>query len=502
MFSKTVGEAAWPLATALSALLAALVIFVVALRARRNLKSLRNEKTSALCHELIGGLMSRVIEYPDAFAQLSKRSAAEVRASLSTILTADKSLSPGRAGLLKALCEDFGLVAQWRRTLDHNRNAGRKAHSVVDCLRGRGPFSFVLRAEAAENLGLIHHQPSWRVLVEALDDPNGAVRFAAARSLARIREPESFTALADRLESAAQDATPKISVRSLKMALASFPVTQAWALRRLLEHVHPRVRFLASDVVALMVQRESSESQPRAFDSSHLAPEVSAIFLTRLVEDEDSDVRARAASVVARLEPAHAMPVLAALLGDSAWFVRLHAVRALRHQRFAPLSLVSQRLTDPNWRVREAAAQTLAARGRSGLEVLLEHFLATSDRYSQEQVAEQVERAGLLPSLLAAYGEPGRKLETCFLAEMVMRGFGDILLPALQKDVPLEGLGALAQELTRTPKAQIDLFPRQLAGFTSAEQDVREDWLANESEPVASGSESSIVEASSGYFDA
>ena len=478
-FESAVAEAAWPLVTTLCALLTALILFVLARRARGNLKSVRNEETRTLCHELIGGLITATTEYPDALAQLRKRPAAQVRAALGAILTADKNPSPGRAAPLKALCEDLGLVAQWRRTLADTRTSGRKVN----------PFSFVLRAEAAENLGLLHHQPSWRLLVEALDDPNAAVRFAAARSLARIQEPESFTALADRLEAAAQDPTPKISVRSLKMVLASFPIAQAPALRRLLEHSHPRVRFLASDVVALMVQRELSESHSRNFDSSRLPSEVADVFLARLAEDEDSDVRARAASVVSRLEPGRAMPALAALLDDRAWFVRLHAVRALRHQRFAPLSLASQRLTDPNWRVREAAAQTLVACGRSGLQKMLEHFLETGDRYSQEQVVEEVNRAGLLPSILEAYGEPGYKLETRFLAEMVVRGFGDILSPALQ-NVPPEKLRALAQELTHPPKAQIDLVLRRLAGFASTAQDVRDGWLANEPESVASGYES------------
>jgi HEAT repeat protein len=497
MFDKIVAEAAWPFVAALSALLAALMLFVLARRARGNLKSLRDEQTSTLCHELIGGLMTATIEYPNALARLRRRPAAQVRASLETILTTDKNLPSGRAALLRALCEDLGLIAQWRRTLADNRHAGRKANPFIRFLRCRRPFSFVLRAEAAENLGIIHHQPTWRLLVEALDDPNGAVRFAAARSLARIREPESFTALADRLEAAAQDPTPKISVRSLKMALASFPVTQAWALQRLLQHAHPRVRFLASDVVALIVQRESAESHPKGFDSNRLAPEVAEIFLTRLAEDENPDVRARAAGVVARLEPTHAMPVLATLLGDPAWFVRLHAVRELRHQRLAPLSLVSQRLTDPNWRVREAAAQTLATRGRSGLQKLLEHFLATGDRYSQEQVVEQVERAGLVPSILEAYGEPGRKVETHFVEEMVVRGFGNTLLPALQKDAPPEKLRALSQELAHTPNAHVDLFLRQWAGSALAGHALRRGWPASESEPVASGCESpAIVEVS------
>ena len=122
---------------------------------------------------------------------------------------------------------------------------------------------------------------------------------------------------------------------------------------------------------------------------------------------------------------------------------------------------------------------------------MIGHFLATSDRYSQEQVVEQINRGGLLLSILEAYGEPGRDLETRFAEEMVARGVGEVLLPASQ-NVPAERLGVLSQELPHTSK--IDLFLRQLTSFVSAEQSAREGWFANGSEPAAPVSESAATD--------
>ena len=175
--------------------------------------------------------------------------------------------------------------------------------------------------------------------------------------------------------------------------------------------------------------------------------------------DEDPDVRARAADVVAHLEPSRAATVLTPLLGDSTWFVRLHAVRALRHQEFTSLAL-SRRLTDPHWRVREAAVQTLLARVHSGIRRLLEHFLTTEDAYSREQVVEQIERAGLIPAIIEACGELGRELETQFALEMVRRGFGEVLLRASRNGGPHEKPRTLVRDLSRHSNANIDRYTR------------------------------------------
>jgi len=474
------------MAVALLALLGAVIGFVVIRRVKRDCESRLGNQTRRLCEEALHGLLTAEIQHLDALARLRRLPKAQVRASFESILREDKEPSPERAAALRKLCEDLGLVALWRRRLAARRST-RGASRLIDYLyvwRRRGPLNFVLRAEAAENLGIICDQSSWPLLVDALDDPNGAVRSAAVRNLARIREPRGFAALADRLELAARDSAPEISARCLKMALASFPLMQAARLRQPLEHPHPRVRLLASEVVFLMVQREAAEGGDPGFNCEHLPAEVAEIFLTRLARDHDPDVRARAADVVARLEPFCALPVLTPLLGDSAWFVRLHAVRALRHQRTAPLALLSQRLTDPHWRVREAAARTLFTRGRSGVRRLFEHFLTTDDRYSQEQVAEQIERGGLVAFALENYGESGRELETRVVEAMVLRGFGDILLPALRNGTPPEKSRALVQELSRSSNANADLFMRQWVGSASTEREIPERPLADKSRPA------------------
>jgi HEAT repeat protein len=469
---RVVAQVAWPMALTLFALLGAVLGFVVIRRIRREYKSRVFDQTQILCKAILEELAGGAIHYFDALDRLRTLPKVHIRTSFASILAEDRNPSPERAAALRRLCEDLGLVALWRRRLAFGR-ASRTAWEPVSYLsRRRGPLNFVLRAEAAEYLGIIGHQPSWPLLVDALDDPSGAVRSAAVRNLARIREPESFAALARRLESLSEDPSPNISVRSLEMALASFPATEAVRLLRSLEHARPRVRVLASEVVSLMVQHEAPEGGGHDASPHGLAPEVIELFLTRLATDEDPDVRARAADVVAHFDLFRALPVLTHLLGDPAWFVRMHAVRAFRRQRLAPLAAVTQRLTDPHWRVREAAARTLAARGRSGVRRLFEHFLSTEDRYSQDQVAEQIARAGVLPSVIERYGEFGHELETRFVEQLVLRGFDGLLLPALRNRMRPEQSQALIQELSRYSNGNAEMFLRQCAGSASAEQGI------------------------------
>jgi HEAT repeat protein len=476
---RVVAQVAWPMALTLFALLGGVVGFVVIRRIRRDYKSRLLDQTQILCKAILEELAGGAIHYSDALDRLRRLPKVHIRTSLASILAEDRNPSPERAETLRKLCEDLGLVALWRRRLAAGRlSTVSKLASYLS--RHRGPLNFVLRAEAAEYLGIICHRPSWPLLVGALDDPSATVRSAAVRNLARILEPDSFEALADRLESVAEDPAPSISVRSLKMALASFPATEAVRLRRLLEHCRPRVRVLAGEVVALMVQHEAAEGGNRDAGPHGLAPEVVEIFLTRLATDEDPDVRARAADVVAHFDLFRALPVLTHLLGDPVWFVRMHAVRAFRRQRLAPLAAVTQRLTDPHWRVREAAARTLAARGRSGVRRLFEHFLSTEDRYSQDQVAEQIARAGLLSSVIERYGEFGHELETRFVEELVMRGFGHILLTTLRNGVRPEKSQVLIQDLSRHSNGNVEMFLRQCAGSASVEQGIIESRSADQ----------------------
>jgi hypothetical protein len=76
------------------------------------------------------------------------------------------------------------------------------------------------------------------------------------------------------------------------------------------------------------------------------------------------------------------------------------------------------RLGDPHWRVREAAIQTLISFGPEGQRHLYVHFLTSPDRNTRDQIIEVIERAGLMASLVARYGE-GRKCVDTFMVEEI-----------------------------------------------------------------------------------
>jgi HEAT repeats len=419
-FDKFAAGVAWPVTLTLFLLLVALVAFVFMRRGYRYLYFRKLDEVRARCGPVLEGLLAGSIRYEDGFRHLSALAQGRARDCLETLLMADKNPPPERAAILARLCENLGLATEWRcrlaeQTSKHRAKPGRIPRCRRSFLRRVRPLSFVLRAEAAENLGTIRHQPSWLLLVEAIGDPHASVRSAAARALGRIQEPRSFPVLAERLKSAAVERVPKISLRSLKMALTSFPVALAAHLRPLLENPHRRVRFLAADVVSGLVQRGGVDSSGHRLERDRLPPEIAEIFLTRLWLDEHPDVRARAADVLGHLEDERTAQALLRLAEDPQWFVRLRAVRALAHYRFAPFAILTQRLTDAHWRVREAAAQALCAQGQPGVDRLVEHFLSTEDRYSQEQVAEQLERAGLISSnFLEVWGNLERDMAAEF----------------------------------------------------------------------------------------
>jgi len=99
-----------------------------------------------------------------------------------------------------------------------------------------------------------------------------------------------------------------------------------------------------------------------------------------------------------------ATAALLKLLGDAKWPVRLHAARAMAKPRYAAQAAeVARHLTDSHWRVREAVAHCLPAFGSDGLHLMFRQLLLGSDRYGAEQIAEEIEKAGLLPALLGEF---------------------------------------------------------------------------------------------------
>jgi HEAT repeat protein len=404
---------AWVLAIVFSALVFVLAGFPLAVRAVRFAVDRHAAPLRAALDQWIAGLLDDSVDYGTGLRRLREHPRSARRSLFERLTAASACPSPQSLPTLRRLATDLGLVDLWRRQL-----ARPSAQSRLNDL-GAGPWllertpglGFVARAEAAESLGLLQDAESWPELVKALGDSHRAVRSAAARALGRTRAPASFRFLAQKLEDAALGRGASMSRRTLKMALAGFDLAYSAGLAGMLQHPDQRVRFLAADVIAAALQSAADPARNELLTPASVPDVIAGIFLRNLCIDPNPDVRARAADVIPHLPDDRGLAVLLTLLDDSEWFVRLHATRALAECRGFPLEVLRRRLTDSNWRVREAAARAIGARGEEGAGFLLAHFHSTNDRYSREQVVEEIERAGLVPSLGAFFGEAGASEE-------------------------------------------------------------------------------------------
>ncbi|HEV2492741.1 MAG TPA: HEAT repeat domain-containing protein [Terriglobia bacterium] len=432
LVARNIVELALALSVALAAGLALMIVLAVGRRRRRDRHFKRLDALRENFGPLVSAIVAGDVEYLRGLSTLDQLQGYD-RTHMLEQLCLEQHPTPEQLPVLRRLCEDLGLVQVWQRNL-----MGQEQRELLrDSVRRPGglvahvsEFSFLLRAQSAENLRLIRHEASWPLLANALEDAHPDVRRVAARALGTLAVPESFPALVKRLHSLVLEPQVTISLRILKTALVGFPLERALDLAPSLNHAHPRIRFLATDTVREMVERRASLESDFVL-RSHLFPrKLAEIFLLRLPFDTSADVRARAAPVIAYLpeqkphglggsgldvEPAE---VLTRLLDDPQWFVRLHTVRALGKPRYAALTpRITRRLTDPNWRVREAAARALVAAGQPGIDGMIEHLVNTRDRYSQEQIIEELEQSNLIPSLLDRYvqgtgAREGRVLET------------------------------------------------------------------------------------------
>jgi len=216
------------------------------------------------------------------------------------------SSAPPLAAVLQELCLELGLIDVWERRIlgQFLPLSFRQALSNPDGLLHFFPrLRFLLRARSARNLSLLRHQASWPILAMALDDPHPDVQRVALRSLAALREPQSFPALLNRMDKAVRQNHPPLSLHSLKAAMARFPLSQALQLLPALRHPHPRVRSAAVEILREMVKHEPTGAQAllqykRAFDRE----------LAALARDADPEVRVVAAELIAHLRLAAASP--------------------------------------------------------------------------------------------------------------------------------------------------------------------------------------------------
>jgi hypothetical protein len=184
-----------------------------------------------------------------------------------------------------------------------------------------------------------------------------------------------------------------------------------------------------------MVERQAFGKKDFVLEEEGFPKTLREVFLAQLWRDTNPDVRARAATVIGSLEDPRAALALLNLIEDPQWFVRLHGVRALSKPRHTPLAAqIACRLTDSNWRVREAVAQTLVSLGQ--FHLLVEHLACGDDRYANEQIAEELERDGFMSKLLAHYALTAEARERKVVERLARMDKTSYIVAMLQNGAP------------------------------------------------------------------
>ena len=372
---------------------------------------------------------------PEGFAALRRLPLPDLERLLDPLLAALGDTDP-RLSFLLALCTELGMIKLWQSRVA----AGNNSMLRPSLLRGRfifpthiSPQGSLLRAKSIRNLGILQHHPSWPLLIKALDDPQPDIQSVALSALGAIRASASFPLLMERLQAVVlgQVATPPL--RTLQTTLARFDLSINSDLLPALRHSQRQIRFLAIDLLRLIVRRETAHDPELLLTRENFSPEITDLLLTDLYRDVIGEVRSRAAEIIAVLADPRAPVALFELCFDSQWDVRLGTVRTLAHPRHAsPFLLLGIRdcLRDSEWRVREVAARTLIALGPSGKQQLYEFFLTTGDKAIQAQIVEVFERTGLLASLIEAYSA-GICGTEALVVEQIASGAAPVGLPGV-----------------------------------------------------------------------
>jgi HEAT repeat protein len=412
----------------------ALVAMAIGRRQRRERYFERLDDMRQRYRPVVAALLGKKIDYEKGLDALKGIGGLDRLYFLEQLLL-EKQPNAAQIPVARQLAEDLGLVKIWQSHLAGKFDVATLRDALArpeGLLQRVGRLNFILKAKSAENLGAIRHQPSWPLLANALHDSHPDVQSVAARALAAIGEPESFVPLLERIKEIVLHPSNKISLRSAKSALVSFPLKEAHRLLPAMKHEHPRVRFLAVDILREMVEHEAALNEDFVLDASMFGAEVGELLLTHSCFDDNGDVRARSAPIISYLVDVRGTPVLLTLLEDPQWFVRLHTVRALAKRKFlSQAEQVAQRLTDAHWLVRQAAAQTLLVFGHAGVDTLADHMLQTQDRYSREQIADEMQRSGLIPTLVAQYGTSTENREALVFAQLAEMGKTSYLLATL-----------------------------------------------------------------------
>jgi len=452
------------------------------------------------------------VDVPTASAKLAEAKSPPERDAVRELLL--DAISPQSADRITELLVALKYVEHWsntafgrKRTPELLRRSQAREQTAISTaveqswlnpFRQMRVFS-VPRALAVDNLGNLASECAQVFTAEALHDPSTEVRRVAVAAMGRSRNPAAIPLLLEELRKAIDEGND-VSLRTTKSALVCYQLSDLQYFVPFVTHPNQRLRFFVVDTLREICNRAGRKgSRTGSGISSRVGsgissgigsgvsprpgsgigsgsgsgatttglltrrgfpPELCEVLLQHSVRDSFADVRARAAALVAHFRDAQAVEALRILLGDESEFVRLHAVRMCADRYYGDLiPEILKCLADTRWRVREAAVKTLGAFGVSGLSELYKYFVSTGERYESEQIAEEIQRTGLVDSLLTSLASGG---ETSRLAEAVCRkltvmGKTSLLTNAVAQRIPTEARLLLMDALMAAPT------PRYLA---------------------------------------
>ncbi len=271
------------------------------------------------------------------------------------------------------------------------------------------------RAAAAERLGRTKCTRSVPHLIKTLDDKDRDVRNMAIDSLGHIGDPSSIPPLVDFLEKAIKD-REEASVTIVESALiGGFGKAVIPHMAKELKDPSWRVRAKAVEIFAELGVPEAKEA------------------LREALYDTERDVRAKAAKGLGNMDDTESVERLIELTEDDSWVVRLHSTRALKaNGDMAVIDTLKKKLTDSNWQVRHAAAISFGTLSDEAVTALTEVLTYTTDRYAREQVLEELQRSGMIVSLIDRLGSDDEGLTAPAAKLLITAGCYGVIKPLVK----------------------------------------------------------------------
>lgn len=296
-------------------------------------------------------------------------------------------LSRGRASRVRMFAESVPRVAETRPearewVLD-SPVCGTLAALARRSGRSRLPGGRWRRIEALRAVAELQ-LPERGVLLEALDDPDPEVAYAAAEAIASLDYPEGARALFQRIG----DASPLLDSRLATM-IENMPSDVAAILAEGLGSTDPAVLYWALNLTGRKQVYELVE---------RIRPHLAA---------EDPNIRVAACKCLGQLRVRLTDRWLAPLLDDEVWYVQAQAVKALgRMSAGWAADRITGLLASSHWWVRQNAVEALIELGTAAEEPV-EEMLLGDDAYARNSAVEVLASVGWIGSRVvrAAAGE-------------------------------------------------------------------------------------------------